>query len=1004
MKATNTKKLIRSIIFSLMICAILAIGLAIKAPQASAQMTDEFTFTGASVRLDSEGDTSGLRFTARFDSGLYDRLITDGEYNSADTTLGMIIVPDSYINDYDASGYTDYFTYFKEVKGKEKSQISTEFGTEKIVKTGDGVYQISGALVSIKYANYERLFRPIAYYTEDGVNYTYQAGTVPKSINGISRQAIEQDQQACNLTDRELDILYTYADGYIKRIILDASKQAHAEKLLSMMIEADGSSTWTATKETVTVDGTDYFKISTESLGDTRAIAFSYIIEDTTDLSLYDFVLFELTFNRSDIRVGLGDPSTLDETGVWHTTVADEPYYAAISRSFFVSMANMGSYSLMAKDLEVCDIALIGDFVAYSEKSIETMIDTLPTEGVLTKEQKATVDELRTALNYVVGLYAYTDYLDRIDNYDRLLIAEQLAMAALDATDPGDLDSFSPIDLEGDEIPWEATVTQVVYGGYELFKFTVTQKGSSDLIVHSFTFDGAPLDGYDYMLYSFMTDGANVEFGLGDPSTETYMLSPLAPYTYDPIYESVDNLIEYSEAFCFVAKGLEEGESIYFGDYLAFSKDTVKHLIECLPEPEDVTEGDRASIEMALKFYNYLTDSEPEYADPTGKLALCIEALERFPYTVMGYDSADSDEAFTELAGSDEFEVAKEVLYGTEWFRLTATKINYTVSETGDQTHCINAGLEAIGLDANIRDFDYVIFNIRIDVGEEFACANGYTDASDTDLLINDSELINYLNIAKTGNSTAIALIDGSFFKNNPFCDIALTVKGLELGESVWISSIMGVTQSNLRAMIDALPDPDAITGDDRAQFDSVYYYYNIIDTLAPADISVIDPDGKFLACKEAIEAYDYIIYSTDAEYAAEQLYFEQFEDDGVNSLICTVIEDGMYELQVLEIGSKNAIGFSYSIEGMDLSAYKYVSFWVGTTGSGLSDSEPVQCNITDRALNDIGGWVDLSPGEMEEVIINVDDFVYFCGNVLLSMRNLQAGDTVYISSFTVHN
>ncbi len=188
MKSILKNKVFYVLATSFAACALFATGAALQ--QASAAETDKFTFdTGASIRIDTtEAATSGIRFTATFGEDLYADLVQEGALKEK-AEVGMIIVPDVYYTDYQEAGASDYFTYFEEVKGKSKADLSVSFGVEKMIAVEDG-YQINGAIVKIKDANLNLDYRAIAYYTLDGVTYNYQVHSDVRSIVYVADKAL----------------------------------------------------------------------------------------------------------------------------------------------------------------------------------------------------------------------------------------------------------------------------------------------------------------------------------------------------------------------------------------------------------------------------------------------------------------------------------------------------------------------------------------------------------------------------------------------------------------------------------------------------------------------------------------------------------------------------------------------------------------------------------------------------------------------------------------------
>ena len=130
---------------------------------------------GASIRYITDNNAdSGIRFTAN----------VDAELANVATEVGMLIVPETYISAYNASGYTDYFTYFEEVKGKTKSSISATFDAEQIASG-----KIKGCIVGIKDANWNRSYQAVTYYIAGG-EYYYSAPSDARTIAYVADKAI----------------------------------------------------------------------------------------------------------------------------------------------------------------------------------------------------------------------------------------------------------------------------------------------------------------------------------------------------------------------------------------------------------------------------------------------------------------------------------------------------------------------------------------------------------------------------------------------------------------------------------------------------------------------------------------------------------------------------------------------------------------------------------------------------------------------------------------------
>ena len=130
---------------------------------------------GASIRYITDNNAdSGIRFTAN----------VDAELANVATEVGMLIVPETYINAYNESGYTDYFNYFETVKGKTKNSISVLFDSNQIASG-----KIKGCIVGIKDANWNRAYQAVTYYIAGG-EYYYSEPSDARTIAYVADKAI----------------------------------------------------------------------------------------------------------------------------------------------------------------------------------------------------------------------------------------------------------------------------------------------------------------------------------------------------------------------------------------------------------------------------------------------------------------------------------------------------------------------------------------------------------------------------------------------------------------------------------------------------------------------------------------------------------------------------------------------------------------------------------------------------------------------------------------------
>ena len=206
MKQSRTMKKVTCILLALCIlCVVLAAVIAVAAENDTPAAGEPFYMEeGASVRFT---DPTGLRFTAGLTAEKYAEIVRDGAYIDG-YGVGMLIVPKAYFDDYAAqTEITDYYDYFTNVKGKK---IDLPFLAEQLRTNSDGNYEVNGAIVGIKEANFDLEFRAVAYIakTEDGVTTrTYTGLSDARSIRAVATAAVNSGRET---TENENKLVSTY--------------------------------------------------------------------------------------------------------------------------------------------------------------------------------------------------------------------------------------------------------------------------------------------------------------------------------------------------------------------------------------------------------------------------------------------------------------------------------------------------------------------------------------------------------------------------------------------------------------------------------------------------------------------------------------------------------------------------------------------------------------------------------------------------------------------------
>ena len=153
---------------------------------------------GASIRMDVTKDDNqavtgydtGIRFTATVAPTLAETLVEDGAYVDG-AEVGMFIVPQQYIDAFEASEYTDYFAYFSEVKGKAKADIAYVCDAADLNLTKETSVNVS--ILKLLEKNYNLSYQGVAYYAQtvgDKVTYKYTSPSEARTVSFVANAAL----------------------------------------------------------------------------------------------------------------------------------------------------------------------------------------------------------------------------------------------------------------------------------------------------------------------------------------------------------------------------------------------------------------------------------------------------------------------------------------------------------------------------------------------------------------------------------------------------------------------------------------------------------------------------------------------------------------------------------------------------------------------------------------------------------------------------------------------
>ncbi len=594
--------------------------------------------TGASVRLDtSEKATSGIRFRATIGSGLYDMLIENGRFQT-NAELGMMIVPDSYITDYNTAGATDYFTYFTSETGKNmrREQFSKNFSVGQIQSIDENTYCISGAMHNLK--DYSRAFRAIVYYKTDGTAYTYTLNGEARSITQVAVAAINGEQERFEqenkyYTDEELDVLYTYADGQTPRVIFDADKGtveglSHIDKIFTKKKITDN---------TDITDITGAYEVGAEIVEDKyKENWFAYTVKETenvsgnftifsydkteegglaADLEKYRYVHLRVRSNNGNVQFGLCKPAEWGKYTGWYSFAGNaaehdvnEEIIFTITKERFLSE----DLCIVVKNVSPGNIIYASDFVAYGG-------------NIPTQEEDPNFDPTQPQTLF-----------NPLKEEDRARFTPLGEGYTMEGIAKGEIFTCRKPIAGTDQF----TETQETMER-DSFKITVGNGVTGEIsIQYSYSLSGLSTNRYDYMIFLLTIHSAThleirlcqvdgtVVAKIGEYTGDEYIHAPCVfTISQTPFYDCADGR-GYLEI-----TGLGAGDVVIISEIAGYNAATIQAKIDALPSAEDIINGNfvpfegKPSLEEAYSLYketvispidDYIMQYATSYIDENG--------------------------------------------------------------------------------------------------------------------------------------------------------------------------------------------------------------------------------------------------------------------------------------------------------------------------------------------------------------------------------------------------
>ncbi len=159
------------------------------------------SITGASIRYDSAGESSGIRFGAVLSQADFET------FSDCILGVGMIVMPQNLLTEKE-------FT-LENYNGE--NQAKNFFATKDNISTQGTSFTLYASIVKVLQTNYNRAFCARAYLLVDngvdGGEYVWCSATEKRSVYEVATAAIERDRTEGKLLGWQTDILEIYING-----------------------------------------------------------------------------------------------------------------------------------------------------------------------------------------------------------------------------------------------------------------------------------------------------------------------------------------------------------------------------------------------------------------------------------------------------------------------------------------------------------------------------------------------------------------------------------------------------------------------------------------------------------------------------------------------------------------------------------------------------------------------------------------------------------------------
>ncbi len=382
----------------------------------------------------------------------------------------------------------------------------------------------------------------------------------------------------------------------------------------------------------VTENGVDWFCF--EALDDVNPKSFRLIVPDV-DFSGYEYITYDFATSAANV-VKIGSSLVESDDGRFRV-VPGETSTCTVPIEIFLEQMTA---PLQLFDLKKGEKFYMSSMIAFDSESVQAMYTAMPTEGIMSTSQKR---DIQTAAKLFGQLQSSEK--DSIDDSNAQK-ASLLPMRTFDPSEKNSVEMWKNQDVLG----FESEVSRVQIDGKWYFKFTLTKKATEGKYANyaAFSVDVGNMDysGYTYMLYDVFTDSKNtIRFTQGTVGETEEEFEPIGGIGGGSIIEVGENRLDYAPidaidalkngGHSLMIYGLDEGESFYISEFIAFNTQVLQNMIDLLPDPATVTEADREQIELARQYYDHSEyKNEASCTDPAkddyvdlSKLIACEEKL-----------------------------------------------------------------------------------------------------------------------------------------------------------------------------------------------------------------------------------------------------------------------------------------------------------------------------------------------------------------------------------------